>query len=282
MGAASALEREVERLEEETNRETGRPAAAKRKPKKLSRKNIDKLILDHREHGKRLAWSFLSSWRIRMNPDEVLSVVGAALCEAANRFDPGKETAFKTFFFYHLRGMLLKEISRMIQEQKLLQLAPSNVIADSAVGDSAVLSNWTYPLIENNNPEKIIEKRQIAGACWEACAQLDPLEQEVLIRFFVYDEPLVAIAKELEYCRCHISRVKSRALVKMGRILKEAAEEEFSEDELEQSEDELLLPNRNALEARRKKGYTGGRGRRRQNRVKKRSAALEKLLATAY
>jgi len=249
--------------------------------KKLTKKKRDKIILDHREHGKRLAWSFLKSWRIRMNPDEVISVVGAALCEAAIRFDPSKGVAFKTFFFYHLRGMLLKEISRIIQEQKVLKLMPSNNTTETLPTEHATFG-WSMPSIENNNPERIIEKRQVASACWEACAQLDLLEQEVLIRYFVYDEPLVRIAEELEYCRCHISRVKSRALGKMGEILSKAVHEEKDRTGIPGTIADIELPNPTTLEGRRKKSYTGGRGRRKQTSAPQKSEALEKILAQAY
>ena len=97
--------------------------SSSKKIKKLSRKGIDSLIIEHRDHGRRLAWSFLSGWRIRMPQDDVVSIVGAALCEAANRFDPGREVAFKTFFFYHLRGMLLKEVSRMVKQKSLMSIS---------------------------------------------------------------------------------------------------------------------------------------------------------------
>ena len=253
----------------------------KSKAKKLSKKKRNQIIVDHRDHGKRLAWSFLSSWRIRMNQDEVMSVVGAALCEAAIRFDPSKGVAFKTFFFYHLRGMLLKEISRIIQEQKVLKMVPGTGENDSLAIEQAA-GSWNLPTIENNNPERIIEKRQVASACWEACAQLDPLEQEVLIRFFVYDEPLIEIADELHYCRCHISRVKSRALGKMGELLSQAVQEERERTGLEGTLSDIELPNPTTVEGRRKKNYTGGRGRRKQKKKKKKSEALEKILAQSY
>lgn len=261
---------------------------------KLSRKKIDQLILEHREHGKRLAWSFLSSWRVRMGQDEVLSVVGAALCEAANRFDPSRDVAFKTFFFYHLRGMLLKEIARVIQEQKVLQFMPTGLGADALRSEQYIPGNWSLQLVENNNPERIIEKRQVASACWEACAQLDTLEQEVLVRYFVYDEPLVQIAKELDYCRCHISRVKSRALNKLSRLLKNSAVlverarlaaqvEVDEEEETEGSLDDLALAPARGRSAAQRKNYTGGRGRRKQKKsVPKRSDALQKILQEAY
>ena len=252
---------------------------------KLSRPNIDKLIIEHREHGRRLAWSFLTTWRVRMGQDDVMSVVGAALCEAANRFDPTKGVAFKTFFFYHLRGMLLKEIARVIQEQKVLQFVPSNSVTENIPIDKAAVSDWASPLVENNNPERIIERRQVASACWEACGQLDILEQEVLVRFFVFDEPLVTIAEELKYCRCHISRVKSRALAKLARILKESlksqgqAVEEEIEEEPEEEEESVFtrMPRRGS-----RRDYTGGRGRRKEKKRHQKSEALQKILASAY
>ena len=257
----------------------GKKKAKKKIPSKLSRKQIDKLIIDHQEHGKRLAWSFLTSWRIRLAQDEVISVVGAALCEAANRFDPDRGVDFKTFFFYHLRGMLLKEISRVIQEQKILHFVPHTVVTGApATGDQAIYSSWAFPVVDTNNPEKILEKRQVANRCWEACSELDPLEQEVLVRFFGYDEPLVRIAKELDYCRCHISRVKSRALAKLGKLLTTfSTASDGSINEVE------VTPIRTRTRGKRaaRQQYTGGRGRRRTGaevKVAKKSEALLRFL----
>jgi len=178
--------------------------------------------------------------------------------------------------------MLLKEIARIIQEQKILQQAPDGVVVDCFRSDSLSAGSWAYPLVENNNPEKIIEKRQVAGACWEACAQLDPLEREVLVRYFIYDEPLVDIARELNYCRCHISRVKSRALARLGQLLKNnlITRELFSADG-QDDQQELELPKR-GFGSRPGSNYTGGRGRRKQAEVQKRAATLDLLLEKSY
>ena len=246
-------------------------------PSKMSRKEIDALIINHQEHGKRLAWSFLSSWRIRLPQDEVVSVVGAALCEAANRFDPDRGVDFKTFFFYHLRGMLLKEISRVIQEQKTLHFVPHTVVTGAPSNDSTIYSSWAFPVVDTNNPEKILEKRQVAARCWEACSELDPLEQEVLVRFFGYDEPLVRIAKELDYCRCHISRVKSRALSKLSRMLTN-----FSTGSDGTINEVKITPPRSRARRVLRQQYTGGRGRRRipqEEPVRRKSEALQRFLA---
>lgn len=248
---------------------------------KLPRQKIDELIIEHREHGKRLAWSFLTGWRIRMNQDEVISVVGVALCEAANRFDVDKGVAFKTFFFYHLRGMLLKEIARAIQEQKVLQYMPHTVMSDCSNKDQLFLSRDVFTLVENNNPERIIQKRQLSLACWHACAQLDPLEREVLIRYFVYDEPLIKIAHELNYCRCHISRVKSRAMARVAKILKTSSGQQLSDEgftEIRCRNGRLSITRVNEARC---KNYTGGRGRRKSKKTAVKAAMLEKIRQAA-
>ena len=230
--------------------------SSSKKIKKLSRKGIDSLIVEHRDHGRRLAWSFLSGWRIRMPQDEVVSIVGAALCEAANRFDPGREVAFKTFFFYHLRGMLLKEISRMVKQKSLMRI--SNHHSEEGIALEAQTSaGLDYPLMEKRTPEKLIQKKQLSNFCLDACEKLDDLEKEVLMRYFVNDQPLVDIAKNLSYCRCHISRVKSKALKKLSTYLQQALGKDIEDI------DNIKMPtkkiNKRALGA-----YKGGRGRRKR------------------
>ncbi len=246
--AALALKKELEQEQARIALEAPAPAEFK----KLSPEKMEALILDHRDHGRRLAWSFLTTWRIRMKQDEVLSIVGAALCEAANRFDETRGVAFKTFFFYHLRGMLLKEISRMIHEQRVLQFFPHSMLVEGNTGDQSLYSGPPIVPVEQNNPERLIEKKQIAKITWDACAQLDELEQEVIIRHFVHDQSLIDIAEELQYCRCHISRVKSRGLAKLQRSLKKALNRSDAPVEVSP---ELLETAR--------RSYTGGRGRRR-------------------
>ena len=227
---------------------------------KLTPAEMEETIVSHYESGKRLAWSFLLNWRMRMNQDEVASVVGAALCEAAHRFDPSKEVKFKTFFFYHLRGMLLKEMARIIQEQKLVQCFPVVYLPGNASPDHVVLSNNIFPLVDNNNPERMMVRREVASICWDACSHLDKLEREVVLRHFVYDEPLIDIANDLNYCRCHVSRVKSRALKKLERAVSGILRPFRRVEEPEEVKDEPAAQPR----AAKPKVYTGGRGRRRQ------------------
>ena len=45
-----------------------------------------------------------------------------------------------------------------------------------------------------------------------ACEKLDLLEREVIYRIYVKEHQLMDIANSLGYSRCHISRVKKKAL----------------------------------------------------------------------
>lgn len=220
---------------------------------KLSRDEIDKLVVDNREDARRMAWRLLSSWRVRMHDDDVMSVVGMALCDAANRFDPDRGVNFKTFFFYHLRGMLIKEITAMFQAQKSCDLVSPEMLSDVIPGEQQAPAGWFFKRIDVDTPERIMQRREVASMFQEACEQLDPLEKEVVERSFFGDEQLVDIADELGYCRCHISRVKSRAVVMLRKMLRRYQETEM--------EGMTSQGNGNDTTARSKK-YTGGRGRR--------------------
>lgn len=222
--------------------------ARKSKPKRLTPAQYEAVILENREHGRRLAWSFLSSWRIRLPQDEVVSIVGTALCESAIRFDPSRNVAFKTFFFYHLRGLLLKEISRMIRDSRSLQSLSEDPGTDS--GDTLTIAPSSELLSsDTQSPEQLMEKQEIAQLCETAAKELDSLEYEVVFRHFVNDESLSDISKQLSYCRCHISRVKSRGLKKLKAFIAPYFESKENDEPVQAD----ALANRK---------YKGGRGRR--------------------
>ena len=244
----------------------------------LSQEEFELTVLAHREFGMKLAWSFLGNWRVRMRQDEVESSVGVALVDAGRRFDPSRGVSFRTFFFYYLRGTLLKEISRIINDQKLCKLVPEYAGPMNQDSEGFVSPQWRQTLIERENPESIFHRRQKAMLCWEACKELDPLEQEVVIRSFVHDQSLVDIAKELDYCRCHISRVKSNALTKLRGTL-----EKYSVETPKKASAKLApkkQSKKRSLRKNKKSGrYTGGRGRRRKSEKEFESKSLDKILA---
>ena len=210
--------------------------SAKKKPKKLSaaanEARIESLILDHRENGRKLARSILRRWRVRMPSDEIDSVVDLALCEAARRFSEEHGASFMTFYFYHLRGHLVRTVARAAQSNNIFMAFAKTIGIDP--GDWQHVNNeviWTYApdnMIfgqrDVDTPEHNILRKEKIDQCSEAVTKLDPLEQEIIYRSYQGEQPLVNIARSLGYSRCHISRVKKAALGRLKAILEENGE----------------------------------------------------------
>lgn len=182
--------------------------------------NFEKLVIDHRENGRKLARSILRRWRVRMAASEIDSIVDLTLCEAASRFSPKKGAAFMTFFFYHLRGQLVRAVSSAAQNCSMFVNAGS--ASDMDPGDFRFQASETVFLSlaeessavphEVENPEELLLKKEKTEICESACRQLSDLERTIIMRSFRDDESLVDIARSMGYSRCHISRVKKKAL----------------------------------------------------------------------
>ena len=236
-----------------TELKSSKNSAKKRVTTYLSPEEQADIILEHQEHSVRLAWSFLKTWRVKMQVDEVRSIANLALCETALRFDPSREVAFKTFFFYHLRGMLVKEIVKIVNQKKISDpLLQTTNNSRKTAAEVATDSIWPFPLIETTTPEQMLSRRETAQTCWTACSTLDLLEQEVVLRHFVKEQSLKQIAEELNYCRCHTSRVKGRAIKKLKRLLGGNIVDR----------DLKLTSGASLVRDKKRRDYTGGRGRR--------------------
>jgi RNA polymerase sigma factor (sigma-70 family) len=194
------------------------------KPKKAPKFTYDSLILDHRENGRKLARSILRKWRVHMPGEEVDSIVDLALCESAKRFCPKKGASFMTFFFYHLRGHLVRAVARATQSCAIINGPKTDEWCDEehsefASSYGAYLNNELHNQRENETPEQIMLRREKIMVTRDAIDKLDTLEKVVLDKSYGDDEALVDIAKNLGYSRCHISRVKKGALIRLKTVL---------------------------------------------------------------
>ena len=204
---------------------TSKAAAQSRKSAKPEL-SVSELILEHRENGRKLARSILRKWRVRMPAEEIDSIVDLALCEAAARFDATKGASFMTFLFYHLRGHLVRGVSKAAQS--------SNIFLAFAQGMGLEQEDWKHisgDVIwsylpdnvlgqrESKTPESVVLRKEKIDKCREAVSSLDALEREVISRSFGTEQPLVDIAKTLGYSRCHVSRVKKAALERLEGML---------------------------------------------------------------
>lgn len=227
----------------------------------MSKEEVNDLIVAHLSHGERLAKSFLRKWRMSMPGGYISSVVGLALTEAANRFDPNRGVNFKTFFFYHLKGTLVKEVRRMIDSDKMVQYNNEDGAIPEYITNEVELE-WPVESIDRHTPEHLVQRRQLTRLCFRACSQLDELEQDILVRHFVLEQSMTDVAKELGYSRCHISRVKSFALTKLDRVMRQLHVNGYADEEIPLEEIDASRPCIVDQVLSKQKTYSGGRGRR--------------------
>lgn len=237
------------------------------------------LILKYRENGRKLGRSLLRQWNVHMPADEIDSLVDIGLCEAASRFNAERGASFMTFFYYHLRGYLVRAITSAASSSNFVLVYAQ--AAGIELGDwrpnSEEIVQWVFPELaakhapENVSPESILMKRQGLDRVKVAMGSLDELEQEVVTRSYIGQEALIDIAKSLGYSRCHISRVKKRALQRLRSLL----EPDVEGHELDDAEDTEVFTAR-AQTSNRGKATKRKRGRRREVSL---STTSEKFLS---
>ncbi len=194
----------------------------------LPQKVIEEYILGYREKARKLARSILRKWRAHLELDELDSVVDLSLCEAGSRFNPKLGASFMTFLFYHLRGNLIRTIS-IAANANSVPLYDSDGL--DSIGEARDHSRG-YRLIHASEiaeavtckdsllPDEMIAQKQLIVLSQKAYFALDSLEKEIIDRIYNREEQLLDVANSLGYSRCHISRVKRKALENMYEELK--------------------------------------------------------------
>ena len=189
------------------------------KSDKLSPAEQEATILEFRLKARSLAHSILRRWHSRIDSQEVESIVDLSLCEAVKRYNKNKGASFITFLFYHLRGNLIRAVSAAasLNYVPLPDFDGLDSGIDNGSGNRGRFMNAieiadNFCNREYNSPDEMLLKKEIAKISSDACAKLDPLEREVIYRIYVLEQQLMDIAQSLGYSRCHISRVKRKAL----------------------------------------------------------------------
>lgn len=205
---------------------------------KERQETITKLILANREKARKLARSILRGWRVRMPSEDIYSIVDLALCESARRFSVKGGASFVTFFFYHIRGHLVRAVTKAAQASNVFMAYSRNNGID--VGDWA--QGTVEPVLyylpetfllgykESQTPEHELIKRERFDSCTKAIMNLDALEKEVIRRTYIVEQPLVDISKSVGFSRCHVSRVKKMALKRLRIMISTNEGEEVNEE----------------------------------------------------
>lgn len=198
----------------------------------------EELIIKYRSKARKLGRSILRRWHARLDIQEVDSIIDLSLCESALRFNPSKGASFMTFLYYHLRGNLIRAVTTAASlntvpfssceaakyayqsdpesRRKSNSSGQANAIeiAEALIGQEAVIA------------EDMLIKREMLEISAEARDRLDPLEREIIERLFIQEQQLLDIAHLLGYSRCHVSRVKKKALKTLQAELCEKLEME--------------------------------------------------------
>jgi hypothetical protein len=120
-----------------------------------------------------------------------------------------------TFLFYHLRGNLIRTISVAANANTVPLLDGDSSddldIAGGSFTQSYEIANAVTGT-EAVRPDEALIRNEMIKLSSAAKDRLDTLAKQVLDRVFVDEEQLIDIAYDLGYSRCHISRVKRRAL----------------------------------------------------------------------
>lgn len=191
-------------------------AKAARRKDDLSDQQKEELVLEFRTKARKLARSLLRKWHARLDIQEVDSIVDLALCESVKRFDPKVGASFMTFLFYHLRGHLIRTITAAADasgyglSDDVRRDADFYFAGGQAINASEVAEALSSSPAEK--PDDALFKKELLQLSVQARTKLDKLELEVIERLYFDHQPLLDVADSLGYSRCHVSRVKQRAL----------------------------------------------------------------------
>jgi RNA polymerase sigma factor (sigma-70 family) len=181
------------------------------------------LILKYRLKARKLGRSILRRWHARLDLEEVDSIVDLSLCEAVKRFNPYKGATFMTFLFYHLKGNLVRAVSTAAHASTIPALNLEDLAAELG-GESEHFLGHQFRALNASEvadalvsedvpmPDEALWRKQLQDKSAVACEKLDMLEREIIKRIFIQEQQIMDIANSLGYSRCHISRVKKKAL----------------------------------------------------------------------
>jgi len=180
------------------------------------------LVIKYRLKARKLGRSILRGWHARLDLEEVDSLVDLSLCEAVRRFNPNKGASFMTFLYYHLKGNLVRAVASAASSHSIPVFNVDE--AETARGERDHFNGYQHRPLNSSEvaealvsqdvpmPDEVLWRKELHNKSTHACGKLDALERDIIKRIFIQEQQIMDIAANLGYSRCHISRVKRRAL----------------------------------------------------------------------
>lgn len=186
----------------------------------ISSREQDELILKHRVKARKLTKSILRKWNARLDPEDIDSIVNVSLCESARRFDPSKGASFMTFTYFHLKGNLIRHVTSASKASAISQEPDERIFMyDEEINSYKNINSLChrdiielYYSVDDIVDDPLVLKENRLEVL-RAIDELDPLEKTIIERLYFKGEPLMNIADSLGYSRCHVSRIKKRAMM---------------------------------------------------------------------
>lgn len=194
------------------------------------RSEICTLVVSHRASGRKIAKSILRKWHAHIAEDDLNSLVDLALCEAALRFNADYGTQFVTFLFYHVRGHLIKNVAQAKKDKDFKQVFSTRDLSEDVIGLTPREEVNSFFIeqeekSEKTDPESLVSLKQQIEICSEAQSKLSKLDSEVIRRCFLDGEQVIDVSKDLGLSRHYVSRIKTRALKKLKKLVVKANSE---------------------------------------------------------
>ena len=207
------------------------------------------LIMKNRVSGRKLACSMLRKWNCRLELEDVDSIVDLSLCEAVKYFDPNKGVNFLTFLFYHLRGNLIRTIKTQANQTAIpLEFSDENM-ESGFIGHERINTADAFETFgtTQKSPDQQLQEGQFVELTKLACQKLTDLEREIIVNVFMHEEQVTQLAQDLNYSRCHISRLKTATINKLRSEIEKITGEKIAVNEDNSEPRRKLDPSRHRV-----------------------------------
>lgn len=171
------------------------------------------LVVRHRESGRKIAYSVIRRWRVRISADELQSAVDMALCSAARRFDSTYEASFLTYAYYSIKGELSQLITDRVHSRNQRSI---DGVSDISFSSSEMLSR-------DRTPEDRLLAKETSSSLYDAFEKLPDLEKRIIKEVYLEEQAMVDASSKVECSKRHMFRLRNRALERLRKRLGAAA-----------------------------------------------------------
>ena len=192
---------------EQSGKKTGKLIPLFPSPKQS---NFEKLVLEHRISARKMASTILQKWGCYLELEELHSLVDLALCTAAQSYCPNRGTEFTTFLYYYLLGQLRISITGRAKDIHIFTEMQGQSFSEPEEGKEV---------------DHIVHQKQLFELILNECQHLEEVENQILRKVYTDDQQVKKVAQELGLSRAHVSRVKTKALTKLRRRVRNRLEE---------------------------------------------------------